>query len=749
MSQTAHAPAPLPTTAFINRELSWLAFNERVLEEAFDRDNPLLERLRFVTIYHTNLDEFFMIRVSGVKSQVDAHVDVLTPDGLSPRAQLHRISETVRAQLERVQRCLHEEVLPGLAEHGITISKYADLSLDERLVWDEWYRSKVHPVLTPLAVGPTRPFPFISNLSLNLALMVRSPDGEQRLARVKVPGTLPRLVPIRDEGDALEPPVQFVPIEQIISANLQTLFPGMEVGKPWVFRVTRDADFEIQEDEANDLLTTIEEEVRKRRFGEAIRLELEAGTPPDVRTALQRGLQIGDENTYAIEGILGVPALAKLCSIDVPQLKYPAFVPRTPEALGEDRDIFAAIREKPMILHHPFDSFSPVVEFIQRAATDPRVLAIKQTLYRTSGDSPVVHALEQAIENGKQVAAVVELKARFDEENNIVWARRLEEAGVHVIYGVPRLKTHSKLALVVRQERGTLRRYAHIGTGNYNPITARIYTDIGLLTANPELTADVAEVFNTLTGFSRPAGYRRLLVAPHYLKRQTLELIACEAANARAGKPAHIIAKCNAVTDRDVIAALYDASQAGVEVDLLVRGICSLVPGVEGLSETIRVRSVLGRFLEHSRVYWFRERGGAARVHRVCRLDGAQPDEAGRGAHAGPRPGSRALDARSLPRALPHREQPQPTHAARRQLCAATRRQAGSRRPPDVPGRAGLGSRPPPLPPGQRPCVPVPCDLRVQQHRVGRRRHEEETAPPASTRADRSGRTTRRRGSTG
>jgi polyphosphate kinase len=488
----------------------------------------------------------------------------------------------------------------------VELVRYNDMSKKERTAWDSWYKRKVHPVLTPLAVGPTRPFPFISNLSLNLAVMVRSPTGEERLARVKIPGMLPRLVPLTTEPHP-QPPLRYLRLEELVAANLDALFPGLDVGTPWVFRVTRDADVEISEDEADDLLKAVEQEVRKRRFGFPVRLEVQTGTPQDIVRRLQRGLDVDPDNTYEVGEIVGVPRLTDLLQADLPELKYPPFVPRRPKLI--DEDLFTAIRAQDHLLHHPFQSFTPVVEFIRAAARDPKVLAIKQTLYRTSGDSPVIRALEQAIENGKQVAAVVELKARFDEENNIVWARQLEEAGVHVIYGFPGLKVHSKLAMVVRDEGGELRRYAHIGTGNYNPNTARVYTDLGLLTADPEITADVAEVFNRLTGFAQPDSYGQLLVAPNRMKIGLLAHIKAEADNARAGRPAHIILKCNAITDTEIIRELYTASAAGVRIEMLVRGICCLIPGQEGLSENITVRSVVGRFLEHSRVYWFANNG--------------------------------------------------------------------------------------------------------------------------------------------
>lgn len=593
---------------YLNRELSWISFNERVLEEAHDPSNPLLERLRFLTIFHTNLDEFFMVRVSGILQQLQAGIEVLSVDGLSPRMQLARIHERSADLVASAQRCLTNEVLPALEPHGIRLVHYDALSKSDRKRMNALFKKRVYPILTPLAVGSTHPFPFISNLSLNLALWVESPEGEQRLARVKVPlANLPRLVCV--SGDEDSGPVRWLPLEQLIAANLTTLFPGMKLSEPWLFRVTRDADFEIREDEANDLLDSLQQELRKRRFGQPVRLEVQAGMPDAIREALTEGVGVDPGEVYEVAGPMAVSRMGQILSVDVPELKYPPYVPRRHPGLPKGSELFAHIRQQDVLLHHPYETFAPVVDFVRSAARDPQVVAIKQTLYRTSGDSPVIRALEKAVENGKQVAAVVELKARFDEENNIVWARRLEEAGVHVIYGVPLLKTHSKMALVVRREGDELVRYAHIGTGNYNPTTARVYTDLGLMTAHTGITGDVADLFNRLTGFARPPKYHHLYVAPSHMKKQLLLRIRHEAKVARAGGKGRIVAKCNAITDRDMIDALYAASQAGVEVRLLVRGICCLLPGVPGLSDNIEVRSVVGRFLEHDRVYWF-ENGG-------------------------------------------------------------------------------------------------------------------------------------------
>ncbi len=597
------APAEAQEPRYLNRELTWLAFNARVLEEACGPANPVVERLRFLSIFHTNLDEFFMVRVSGLKQQVRSGVEVVSFDGLSPRAQLARIRAELEPLLAEGHRVFDDELMPALRERGIRVVHYDTLDSRTRAHADDFFHRKVLPVLTPLAVGPTKAFPFISNLSLNVAVQVRSPStGERRLARVKIPSMLPRLVRV-DGGspDELEPPVALLPLEELLAANLGQLFPGMEVGDPWLFRVTRDADIEIKEDEADDLLTAIREEVRLRRFGRPVRLEVQRGMPEALREGLRKALALHPDDVYVVPDPLDIPSLKALLAVDLPSDKFPPFVPKR----HPTEDLFGQIRAGDLLFHHPYEAFTPVVEFLRQAARDPHVRAIKQTLYRTSGDSPVVKALLDAVMNGKQVAAIIELKARFDEENNITWAQMLEENGVHVIYGEVRRKVHAKLSLVVRSEGGELRRYAHIGTGNYNPNTARVYTDLGLLTCDPDITADCADLFNRLTGFSEPDHYRRLLVAWRFMHDHLIDRIHREAAHARQGRPAHLVFKCNAVAEQRVIDALYEASAAGVKIDLLVRGICCLRPGVKGLSENITVRSVLGRFLEHSRVYWF------------------------------------------------------------------------------------------------------------------------------------------------
>ena len=594
---------------YFNRELSWLAFNERVLEEALDQENPLLERLRFLSIFYSNLDEFFMIRVSGLQEQASSGMDVLSRDGLSPKAQLQRIQAALKPALQKAHETYDNSILSQLSGAGVLLVHYKELSTKDRKQWDNWYTCNVHPILTPLAVGPTQTFPFISNLSLNLALHVTSPEGETRLARVKIPPTLPRMVELEPRtAKEVQPLLCLMPIEELIAANIHSLFPGYRVHTPYTFRVTRDADIEIKEDEADDLLKMIQEQLQNRRFGRAVRLELHPAAPTSIRNDLTRGLGLEDADVYPMPRPVDTPAFQQLLSADLPEHKFAPHIGSVPESI-QNEDLYTTLKNEDILLHHPFEAFSPMVEFIRSAARDPNVLAIKQTLYRTSGDSPVVHALKEAVNNGKQVAAVIELKARFDEANNITWARTLEQAGAHVIYGLPGLKVHSKMCLVIRNEGGSLKRYAHVSTGNYNPNTARLYTDFALFTANEKITADIADLFNRLTGFSKPAHYRCMLIAPGHLKRSIIDLIYKEATAAQAGEDSWIKIKCNAITDIDVIESLYSASQAGVKIDLFVRGICCLVPGRKGLSESITVRSVLGRFLEHSRAYCFYNSG--------------------------------------------------------------------------------------------------------------------------------------------
>ena len=606
MTETAVA-----SSLFLNRELSWLEFNSRVLHEAEDERTPLLERLKFLSIFSTNLDEFYMVRVAALRRQVAAGVVQMTPDGLTPQAQLEAIDARIREMLERRRHCLHEVLIPQLDRVGVRLVPMENLTPEERTAIDAYFESEVFPVLTPLAVDPGHPFPYISNLSLSLAVQVHDEgrNGEH-FARVKVPKSLPRFIPIKR-------PNHFVALEDLIGAHLDKLFPGMSVLGWYIFRITRHSDLDVPAaDESEDLLATIEEQIFQRRFGEVVRLEVEKGTPETIQALLldelrdpsdQSVLPLTMRDVCDIDPWLEQGDLMSLASLELPELRDAPFGPVTPPEVREpDRSIFDIIRERDLLVHHPFESFGTTVEhFFDTAAEDPNVLAIKLTLYRTSGDTAIVRALTEAVQRGKQVAVLVELQARFDEINNLNWARTLESYGVHVAYGLPGLKTHAKTALVVRREADGIRRYVHIGTGNYNSRTARLYTDFGILTCHPEIGADVSEVFNLLTGFSRQRDYRRLIVAPATLKDRFLELIHREADHARAGRPARILAKMNALQSPEVINALYEASNAGVEIDLIVRGICCLRPGVPGLSERVRVVSIIGRFLEHSRLYYF------------------------------------------------------------------------------------------------------------------------------------------------
>jgi polyphosphate kinase len=603
----------------LNRELSWLEFNRRVLHEALDARTPLLERLKFLAIFSSNLDEFFQVRVAGLKQQAAAGIVERTADGMTPDDQLSAISRVVRDLAAQHRTCLMDDVLPALDREGVTLHGSVDqLTPSDREHLDAYFHSNVFPVLTPLAVDPGHPFPYISNLSLSLAVVLRGADGEERFARVKVPKILPRWVP-------LPTPHHFVPLEAVIGANLEALFPGVEILGWYTFRITRNTDLQIDNgDEAEDLLSLIQEEVRNRRFAEVVRIEVHASMPASLRDLLLMEFSeqqdpptrpLTSDDMYELAGLMDTGDLLTLSSLDLPALKDPVFHPVTPPRLATARNILDVIREGDILLHHPYESFQTTVErFIQTAAEDPDVLAIKLTLYRTGGDSSIARLLAQAAERGKQVAVLIELQARFDEENNIIWAQRLEDVGVHVSYGVAGLKTHAKVMLVVRREGDTMRRYVHIGTGNYNPKTARLYTDFGLLSANPELGADLTDLFNVLTGFASPAGYRKLSVAPRGMRDRFIAMIRREIAHRRAGAPARIVAKMNALVDPDIIAALYEASGAGVPIDLIVRGICCLRPGLPGVSETIRVISIVGRFLEHSRAFYFLN-GGSEEVY--------------------------------------------------------------------------------------------------------------------------------------
>jgi polyphosphate kinase len=605
---TTDQEAPLPEDRFLDRELSWLAFNERVLELAEDDTLPLIERAKFLAIFASNLDEFFMVRVAGLKRRIATGIAVRAASGLMPREVLDAIYGRSTALMQRQADLFHGTLQPALADEGILLLRWEEASDAERDQLSHFFRTKVFPVLTPLAVDPAHPFPYISGLSLNLAVVVRNPtSGTELFARVKVPPILERFV--------LVGPARFVPLEDIIAAHLGELFPGMEVLQHHAFRVTRNEDLEVEEDDAENLLLALERELMRRRFGPPVRLEVEQSIDPHVLDLLVRELGIGTEEVVRIPGLLDLTALWAVDRLPRDDLKLRAFLPRTSRELTDVEtssppDVLEAMRDHEVLLHHPYDSFSTSVQrFLEQAATDPKVLAIKQTLYRTSGDSPIVDALVAAAEEGKQVLAIVEIKARFDEQANIDWARKLEQAGCHVVYGLVGLKTHCKLSMVVRDDGDRLRRYVHIGTGNYHPKTARLYEDVGLLTTDEEVGEDVARLFNVLSGYSMETEYRRLLVAPHSVRSGLVERIDREIANQRAGLPSRVRIKCNSIVDEQTIDALYRASQAGVPVDVWVRGICALRPGVPGLSETIRVRSVLGRFLEHSRIFEFDNAG--------------------------------------------------------------------------------------------------------------------------------------------
>ena len=595
---------------YFNRELSWIEFNRRVLEEVQDARHPLLERVKFLAIFSSNLDEFFMIRVSGLKDQIEAGVVNLPPDGMTPTQQLEQIRTIVLPMMHEQRRIFYEELLPLLEAAGIRIQRYSDLT-DADCDWlRAYFQAEILPVLTPLGVDTGRPFPHISNLSLNLAVMVRSSKGEELFARVKVPPSLPRLLPIEDGR-------RFVWLEDVIAGNLDTLFPGNEVLEAHSFHVLRDADLEIQEDEAPDLLETIEEGLRQRQFGPIVRLVVDEAMSESMVNLLLQNLDASLDDVYRLRPPLGMGSLWSLARLNHPELHDTPFTPAVPPPLRDLKnidDLFAAIRKQDILLHHPYDSFGPVLNFIKAAAADPNVLAIKQTLYRVGQNSPVVSALLDAQRNGKQVAVLVELKARFDEESNIGWARALETEGVHVVYGLIGLKTHSKITLVVRREPGGLRRYLHLATGNYNAVTAGIYTDLGLLTADPLMAADASELFNTLTGYSTQTYYRSLVVAPRGMRERIEDLIEREVEHQRAGRGGRLMFKMNALVDDRLIRKLYQASQAGVRIDLSIRGICCLRPGVPGISENIRVISIVGRFLEHSRIYYF-ENGGDPEVY--------------------------------------------------------------------------------------------------------------------------------------
>ncbi len=610
---------PLPNDRFFDRELSWLKFNKRVLELAQDEDLPIIERASFAAIFANNLDEFFMVRVAGLKRRIDTGIAVTAASGLSPRQQLRAISEQAHRLQDEHAHYMIDHILPDLAKEKIVLLSWDKLTAAEQERLSRYYRQQVFPVLTPLAVDPAHPFPYISGGSINLAVLVENPaSGKSHFARVKIPGNLNRLVPVDDLTDDETTDVRygFITMENLIIAHLESLFPGMIIKEARSFRVTRNEDIDVEEDDAENLLNAMEKELLRRRFGPPIRLEISDETSPFLSQLLADQLRVSADEVYRLPAPLDATVLFELGGIDRPDLKYRSFVPTTNRQIAEvessrAQDIFAAIRERDILLHHPYDSFSTSVQaFLAQAAADPKVLAIKQTLYRTSSNSPIIDALIDAAHAGKQVLALVEIKARFDEDANIAWARKLERAGVHVVYGIVGLKTHCKLSLVVRQEADGLRRYCHVGTGNYNPKTARIYTDLGLLTCDPVVGQDMTRLFNQLSGYAPKSSFHRLLVAPRTVRSGLIQRIRREEDAARAGKEAWIKIKVNSIVDEKTIDALYRASQAGVKIDIVERGICALKPGVPGLSENIRVRSILGRFLEHSRIYAFANSDG-------------------------------------------------------------------------------------------------------------------------------------------
>ena len=610
---------PLPNDRFFDRELSWLKFNKRVLELAQDEDLPVIERASFAAIFANNLDEFFMVRVAGLKRRIDTGIAVTAASGLSPRQQLRAISEQAHRLQDEHAHYIINHILPDLAKEQIVLLSWDKLTAAEQERLSRYYRQQVFPVLTPLAVDPAHPFPYISGGSLNLAVLVENPaSGKSHFARVKVPGNLNRLVPVDDltEDENTNVRYGFITMENLIIAHLESLFPGMIIKEARSFRVTRNEDIDVEEDDAENLLNAMEKELLRRRFGPPIRLEISDETSPFLSQLLADQLRVSADEVYRLPAPLDATVLFELGGIDRPDLKYRPFIPTTNRQIAEvessrAQDIFAAIRERDILLHHPYDSFSTSVQaFLAQAAADPKVLAIKQTLYRTSSNSPIIDALIDAAHAGKQVLALVEIKARFDEDANIAWARKLERAGVHVVYGIVGLKTHCKLSLVVRQEADGLRRYCHVGTGNYNPKTARIYTDLGLLTCDPVVGQDMTRLFNQLSGYAPKSSFHRLLVAPRTVRSGLIQRIRREEDAARAGKEAWIKIKVNSIVDEKTIDALYRASQAGVKIDIVERGICALKPGVPGLSENIRVRSILGRFLEHSRIYAFANSDG-------------------------------------------------------------------------------------------------------------------------------------------
>lgn len=598
---------------FINRDLSWIEFNKRVLDEALHPGLPLLERIKFISIFCSNLDEFYMIRVSGIKEQIAANISEVTIDGLTPQRTLHEIEKEVRPLVDNLQEYWNHHIVPELEDSGVTVTSCSKLTSSERARLSEYFEEQIFPVLTPLALDPGRPFPYISNLSLSLAVTIKDTEGETRFARVKVPGILPRLLRIdtilaRPEDNGNNGEIRLIWLEDLIKSNIGRLFPKMKILEAYCFRLTRDTDIEIQEDEADDLLEQIEENIKQRMFGNVVRLEVDREMPAKMIETIVTNLEIQYSDVYPLVPPLGLSDVMSLYSLPLSQIKEKPYIPKLPK-IFEEENIFQVIKQRDVLLHHPYDSFKPVVDFIKQASRDPDVLAIKQTLYRVGKNSPVVAALIEAAENRKQVAVLVELKARFDEENNIYWAKQLESVGVHVVYGLIGLKTHAKMTLVVRREQHQLTRYVHVATGNYNASTAKLYTDLGLLTCNEDICNDVSDIFNILTGYSAQKDFRQVAVAPINLRQKIEQLISREIEWAKQGKKARIIVKVNSLVDPDIIGYLYEASQAGVEIDLIVRGICCLVPGLPGISENIRVRSIVGRYLEHSRIFYFFNNG--------------------------------------------------------------------------------------------------------------------------------------------
>ncbi|MGE5798526.1 MAG: polyphosphate kinase 1 [Ignavibacteria bacterium] len=601
---------------FFNRDLSWVEFNRRVLEEALDPELPLLEKIKFISIFCTNLDEFYMIRVAGIKEQIAANVLEPSIDGLTPLEQLQQIEKKIQPMLKQILQIWSDEIVPQLRMNGVHILELEELKPEESAVLNEYFKKEIFPVLTPLAFDPGRPFPYISNLSISLAILVRKPNGENLFARVKIPSILPRLMEIDkilDPGRKLpvdgQYSARFIWLGDLIKANLSLLFPGMEIVEAHRFRVTRDTDIELQEDEADDLLRVIEENIRQRRFGNVVRLEVASRMPDFMIDTLVENLLITREDVHMFDGPLGLSDIITLYDLPLHQLKFKPYYPAIPKTFESEEDIFSIIRQRDILLHHPYHSFTPVVDFIKQAARDPDVLAIKSTLYRVGSSSPIVKYLMEAAERGKQVAVLVELKARFDEENNIFWARELEKVGVHVVYGLLGLKTHAKITLVVRREFDGVNRYVHLSTGNYNTATAKIYTDLGFFTTNKDISTDATDIFNYLTGYSKQTDFKKLIVAPINMREKFISLILREAENVKAGGEGKIILKLNSLVDPVIIDALYEASNAGVKIELIVRGISCLVPKVPGLSENIKVISIVGRYLEHSRVFYFFSNG--------------------------------------------------------------------------------------------------------------------------------------------